>query len=211
MLFSFFTPFSPPLLANVICLTEFSSSPFSADPHFALFPPFLLLPRFLSALFALLLEFLFSTLNLRSSLSFFVSATSGGCLFAHLARSFSLFLPLALLSLLVFFIRSISCVISSSLVFHLRCLTRLMPGVRGSGSRSVATIVERRSYNEGLYLGKRSRLPHCIEELPFSFTPCQVLRRERGATGAVSKAFYVLLPADATKVTPSQNIFALMK
>lgn len=33
-----------------------------------------------------------------------------------------------------------------------------------------------------------------------------------GATGAVSKAFCVLLPADALrKVTPSQNIFVLMK
>lgn len=51
-------------------------------------------------------------------------------------------------------------------------------GIRGSvGTRSVAATVERRFYNESLYLGKRLRLPRCIEELPFSFTPCQVLRR----------------------------------
>lgn len=57
--------------------------------------------------------------------------------------------------------------------------TRPEPG-QWDAFRSVATVVERRFYNEGLYLGKRLRLPHCIEELPFSFTPCQVLHRRRG-------------------------------
>lgn len=74
-------------------------------------------------------------------------------------------------------------------------------GGRSNGTRSVAGTVERRFYNESLYLSKRLRLPHCIEELPFSFTRCQVLRRGGaaarggGAVGAVSKAFCVLLPA----------------
>lgn len=77
------------------------------------------------------------------------------------------------------FIRSISRVISSfsASLPRLECLPQLKRD-QGNGTRS--TAVERRFYNEGLYLGKRLRLPHCIEELPFSFTPCQVLHRWRG-------------------------------
>lgn len=78
------------------------------------------------------------------------------CLFKWM---FVRLLPLILLS----FIRSISCVISAFLTFRLRLgawLNSTRRG-RGSGSRSVAAIVERRFYNESLYLGKRLRLPHC--------------------------------------------------
>jgi len=81
------------------------------------------------------------------------------------------------LLVLTSFIRSISCVISSFLTFCLGC-ARLPWLNRGNGTYSAT--VERRFYNESLYLGKRLRLPHCIEELPFSFTRCQVLRRRGG-------------------------------
>lgn len=127
--------------------------------------------------------------------------------FLRLSLSLSVLVaPLLDVRLLVFpliltsFIRSISCVISSFLAFCLGC-ARLpwLNGGRGNGTRSVAAT-ERRFYNESLYLGKRLRLPRCIEELPFSFTRCQVLRwcgggGEGGAVDAVSKAFCVLLPA----------------
>lgn len=121
--------------------------------------------------------------------------------FVFFRLSLSLVPFLDVCSLLVFsliltsFIRSISYVISSFLAFCLGCvrLPRLNRG-RGNGTRSVAATVERRFYNESLYLGKRLRLPHCIEELPFSFTLCQVLWQRGGVVGAVSKAFCVLLP-----------------
>lgn len=64
-------------------------------------------------------------------------------------------LPLILVS----FIRSISYVISAFLTFRLG--RAWLNSRRGSRSRSVAAIVERRFYNESLYLGKRLRLPHC--------------------------------------------------
>lgn len=139
--------------------------------------------------------------------------------FASLSLCLSLFHFCTILdvSLLVFpliltsFIRSISRVISSFLAFCLGCarLPRLNRG-RSNGTRSVAATVERRFYNESLYLGKRLRLPHCIEELPFSFTPCQVLRW-RGGSGWCRFKGVLRFIADDTKVTPSQNIFALMK
>lgn len=158
-------------------------------------------------MFSIFFKFLFPLCYLCLSLSSFVSLFLFLSLVPSLDVCFFLMLPLILTS----FIRSISYVISSFLAFCLGCvrLPRLN-GNRGNGTRSVATTVERRFYNESLYLGKRLRLPHCIEELPFSFTPCQVLR-QCGESGRCCSKGVLRFIADNTKVTPSQNIFALMK
>lgn len=127
--------------------------------------------------FLLAASFLLFPCYLPSSLSSFVFATSVGYLFASSCRLLSS--PLSLDPYPVLFLPFLPC------TSRMPASTRPEPG-QWDAFRSVATVVERRFYNEGLYLGKRLRLPHCIEELPFSFTPCQVLhrrcRRERRAT-----------------------------
>jgi len=104
-------------------------------------------------------------------------------IYVCLSLSLYLFVPFLDVRLIVFllvlasFIKSISCVISSFLTFCLGCAR--LPWLNGGNGTHSATV-ERRFYNESLCLGKRLRLPHCIEELPFSFTRCQVLRRREG-------------------------------
>lgn len=123
--------------------------------------------------------------------------------FFHLSLSLSCHFCLFSL-ILTSFIRSISYVISSFLAFCLGCVR--LPGLKARGPRQwdafVVTTIERRFYNEGLYLGKRLRLPHCIEELPFSFTPCQVLWQCGGSGWCRFKSVLRFI-TDDTKVTPS--------
>lgn len=88
---------------------------------------------------------------------------------------------------------------------------------RGSESRSVAAIALREDFTTraftwvnvyGCPIAHRriAVLFHSVPSVP------AMRRGGGGAIGAVSKTFCVLLPPDALrKVTPSQNIFVLMK
>lgn len=159
------------------------SSSFFQDPYSILSFAFLfyaILWHFLD----LLLNSCFLLRYLR--LSFFVLAASSRCLFASsLLSSFLsldsypvLFLP---------FLPSASDALGS--------IQR-----RGSGSCSVAAIVERRFYNESLYLGKRLRLSHCASRNCCSLSlGAKCSGDARRTIGAVSKAFCVLLSPDALR------------
>lgn len=118
-------------------------------------------------------EFLLFSRYLLSSLSSFAFATFVGCLFASSCRLLSL--PLSLDPYPVLFLPFLP---STS-----RMPASTRPGSAQWDAFRCHRRRERRFYNESLYLGKRLRLPHCIEELPFSFTPRQMLcgRKEEEA------------------------------
>lgn len=156
-------------------------------------------------LFSTFFKFLFLLCYLCLSLSFFVS------LF------FSSLPLLDVRSLLVFlfiftsFIRSISvCYFFFSYVLSGMCAfasTQRRPKQRDAFR---SRYRREKILHESVYLGKRLRLPHCIEELPFSFTPCQVLRQCAGVNGRCRFKGVLRFIADDTKVTLSQNIFTLL-
>jgi len=105
------------------------------------------------------------------------------------------------------FIRSISCVISSFLTFCLGCLR--LPWLNGGNGTHSATV-ERRFYNESLTLVN-------VYGCPIASRNCRSLSLGAkcfgGAGGSGWCHFKGVLRfiASDTKVTPSQNIFALMK